>query len=142
VSRIDDLRTYLIANIGPYITARSTVPVPLAALTADYIHVGEYKPPNGTACLWLVDGEEESEFLTLNTRKIALPVAVYAFTSGATETVLKEQARQYAEAALDCLATYPEYDGIEGREHFNSVEGNEGMKATKIDLQFAYEETV
>lgn len=135
--RLDDIRTYLVANLLAFTAARS-----LAALTSDFIHVGPYQQPNGTASLWLVEGEEEAAPLSCSTREAILPVQVYAFTSGGTEAVNREQARQYAEAVLDCLGAYPEFIGLTGREHFDGVEGHEGMKATRIDLEFGYEENL
>jgi hypothetical protein len=135
--RLDDIRAYLIANLATFATARS-----LATLSSDFIRAGPYQQPNGTASLWLVDGEEEAAPLSCSTREAILPVQIYAFVSGGTEEALREQALQYAEAVLDCLGAYPDFVGLTGREHFDGVEGNEGMKATRIDLEFRYEESL
>ena len=42
---IDTLAAFLVANLNPFIAARSTVAVPLTAITADQVATREYQLP-------------------------------------------------------------------------------------------------
>jgi hypothetical protein len=140
--RIDDIKTFLVANLASYIAALSTTPVPLVSISAGSIFVSEFHDSVGTVSLSLVEGDEAIDQLTLNTREVRLPVVALVQVTGNTKATMAAQAVAYAQAILNCLKTYPEFSSITGRDNFVGVEANDNIKATRLDLEFLYTEAV
>lgn len=140
--RIDDIKTFLVANLATYIAALSTVDVPLVAIPAGSIFVREIHESVGKVSLSLDDGDEQIEQLTLNTREVTMPVMAVVQVTGATMSVMSAQAIAYAQAILNCLKTYPDFSRVVGRSNWDGVEANPNVKATKLDLEFIYTEAI
>lgn len=139
---LDELVTYLVANLPAQITAHSTTAVPLDAIPSTQIWPREFRDPNGSASIWLEPGEEESEILTCGTREVMLPISAYIFVQRDTEAQLRLKAYAYRDALQDCLAAHPDFVQVLKRDYFDGVEGINGVKAAKLDLEFRYEETL
>ena len=140
--RIDDIKTFLVANLATYIAALSTVDVPLAAIPATSIFTREVHEVVGKVSLSLDDDDEQIEQITLNTREVTLPVMVVVQVAGATMSVLAAQAIDYGQAILNCLKAYPDFSRVVGRSNWDGVEANPNIKATKLDLEFTYTEAI
>lgn len=140
--RIDDLASDIAARNASYVAALSTVEVPLVPITSAMIITREYREPTGNVMVFLDPQPEELEEHGPTFRIVRIPVHLYVFTQRAVESVLREQAQNYAQALLDCLEVNPYYFGLDGREYFDGVEGNENIKAAKLALTFKYEEAV
>ena len=138
--RIDDLASDIAARNASYVAALSTGPVPLVTITSAMIITREYRDPTGNVMVFLDPQPEEVEEHGPSFRIVKLPVHLYVFTQRNTETVLRAQAENYAQALLNCLEDNPYYFGLDGREYFDGVEGNENIKSAKISLIFKYEE--
>lgn len=139
---LDELVTYLVANLPAHITAHSTTPVPLEAISAAQIWAREYRDPNGSASIWLEPGDEESEILTTTTREVMLPISAYIFVQRDTEAQMRLKAYAYRDALQDCLADHPDFVQVIRRDYFDGVEGITGVKAAKLELEFRYEENL
>jgi hypothetical protein len=139
---VDDLKTYLVANVNPYIAARSTTLVPLAALTADQIYTRNYMLPAKGCTVFLDPQDEVAEPMTMGSFLYRQPVDVMVFTQGATEDQLRLRAAGYMAAVMDCLVKHPDFMGVEARVSYDGVEGKEDIKAAKTTVIFESEEAV
>jgi len=139
---IDDLSTFILANVNTYISARSTVLVPLVAVTADQIYTRNYELPAKNCTIFLDPQDETVEPLTMATFAYRFPVEIIVFVQGDTEAQLRAKARVYAGAVIDCISTHPDFMLIEARTAFDGVEGKEDIKAAKITAVFEYEEAL
>jgi hypothetical protein len=139
---IDDLATFITANINTYISTYSTPSMPLALLTADQIYTRNYALPAKNCTVFLDPQDETVEPLTMSTLAYRLPVDILVFTQGETEANLRAKARAYTYAVLDCIATHPDFMTVENRSAFDGVEGKDDIKASKITAIFEYEEAL
>lgn len=140
--RLDDIADDLASRNASYVAALSTVAVPLQTITSAQIARREYRDPVGKCTVFIDSGAEEVEELAPSFRVVTLPVDIHVFTMGATEAVLREQAAAYAQAILNCMAANPYFFSMISRDHFDGVEGKADIKATKLSIQFKYEEAV
>jgi hypothetical protein len=140
--KIDDIKAYLVANLGPFISDLSTGPVPLVAIPTERIFVSEYHEATGSVSLSLVEGDETIEEISLNTRQVTLPVVALVQVLGNTKATQAAQAVAYAQAIVNCLRIYPDFNTITGRDNFVGVEGKDDIKATQINLEFVYTEAI
>jgi len=138
--KIDDIKTDLVARNSTFVSALSTVGVPLVALTAAMMFTRDYQEPTGKVCVFIEAKPEEAEEITPSFSIVTMPVEITVFTQGASESVLREQAANYAQAIRNCLKLNPYYFEMTGRDDFDGVEGKPDIKATKISLTFKYEE--
>jgi len=139
---IDDLATYITANINTHIPTYATPSMPLAALTADQIYTRNYQLPAKNCTIFLDPQDETVEPLTMATFAYRLPVEIIVFTQGETEANLRAKARAYTYAVLDCIAVHPDFMTVEARTAFDGVEGKDDIKAAKITAIFMYEEAI
>ncbi|MCX7023050.1 MAG: hypothetical protein NT080_00340 [Spirochaetes bacterium] len=139
--RIDDIAADIVARNAAYVAALSTVGYPLVAITAAMLFTREFRDPTGKVSLFLEPQPEEMEEIGPGYRIATLPVDLTVFTMGYTEAVLREQARNYAQALLNCLMFNPYFFTLRSRDDFEGVEGKADIKATKLVLEFKYEET-
>lgn len=137
---VDDLATYLAANLNACIAARSTEAVPLVAMTADQIVTREYQLPAKKVGIFLDPGEETIEPLTMATVDVRLPVEIIVFTQGDTVALMRAKADAYMLAVLDCIGEHEDFFEVESRDRFDGVEGKEDIKAAKVAAVFRYEE--
>lgn len=137
---VDDLATYLAANLNACIAARSTEAVPLVAMTADQIVTREYQLPAKKVGIFLDPREETMEPLTMTTVDVRLPIDVIVFTQGDTVALMRAKADAYMLAVLDCIGEHEDFFEIESRDRFDGVEGKEDIKAAKVAAVFRYEE--
>jgi hypothetical protein len=140
--KVDDIITDIVARNASYVAALSTVGVPLVTITAAMIYAREYRDPVGKVSVFLDPKAEEVEELGPSYRISTLPVELTVFTTGATEAILREQAGNYAQALLNCLVLNPYFFTVRGREDFEGVEGKPDIKATRLQIEFKYEEAV
>lgn len=139
--KVDDLKTWLVANIGSYISALSTAPVPLTALTSAMVYTRDFVEPQQSPTLFLDPLPEEVEQLTMGKSLVTAKVDAYWFVArGATESVAREQIKNYTQAMLNALQTHVDYFGFEAREYFDGVEGKVDIKAARTTLIFRTEE--
>lgn len=139
--RIDDIAADLVARNASFVAALSTVGVPLTALTAKEVYTRNYDQPWGKVCVFLEALPEEFEEIAPSYAIATLKVECTVFVSGATEAVLREQAANYARAIAACFrAGNPYFFAVVGRDDFDGVEGKDDIKATKMTLEFRYEE--
>jgi hypothetical protein len=139
--RIDDLKTWLLANLSSYIAARSTVPVPLTAFDDATIITRDWVEPTKEKILFLDPQPDEIEPGTNRVNYVTETIEAYvAVTRGATEAVMGNQAQQYLSALLDCLKTHPDYFGDTAREYYSGLEGKPDAKGAKATLIFRFEE--
>jgi hypothetical protein len=132
--RLDDLKTWIAANIGSYVSALS-----LTAITSDQILVTSEELPGAKAVqLYLGEEPDEMEWLTMATKLVTWRVEAVWFCSLGTSQ--SDTARKYAEALVAALATHADFFGVESREHFAGAYGKADIKATKLILVFKYEE--
>ena len=140
--RIDDIKTFLVANLATYIAALSTVDVPLVAIPAGSIFVSEPHEIVGKVTLLLLEGDEQIEQLTLNTREVTLPVTAIVETTGATEATAAAQAVAYGQALLNCLKNCADFSRVTARENYVGIEAKRDIKGTRLDLEFVYTEAI
>jgi hypothetical protein len=138
--KLDDIAADLVARNESYVAAYSTVGVPLVTITAAMMVLREFKEPTGKVTVFLEAGQEEATEISPSFRIMTLPVTLTVFTMGATEAVLREQAANYAQALLSCLRLNPYYFSVTLRDDFEGVEGKADIKATKLMIEFKYEE--
>lgn len=139
---IDELETFVVANLNTYIAARSTAGAPLAAITADQVYTRDYELPAKKLTIFLDPQEETIEPLTMGSNDVRLPVHLLVFVQGETEALLRAKADAYMLALLDCVTTHEDFFGIESRDRFDGVEGKPDIKAAKVTAVFHYEEAV
>jgi len=139
---IDELSAFILANVNACIAARSTVQVPLVAITADQIYTRDYELPAKNCTIFLDPQDETVEPITMSSFAYRLPVEILVFVQGDTEAQLRAKARAYASAVLDCITTHPDFMTIEARTAFDGVEGKADIKAAKIVAVFEYEEAI
>jgi len=137
---VDDLKTYLVAYLNPFIAALSTTPIPLDSITAAKIILRDYQQPAQRMSLLLDDKPEEIESLTMTTNLVTTKIEAFFFVTGATEATAREQAKLYMDALLNCLAAHADFFTFEEREYFDGVEGKPDVKASRALLVFKYEE--
>lgn len=137
---IDTLAAFLVANLNPFIAARSTVAVPLTAITADQVATREYQLPAKKVGIFLDPQPETVEPLTMTTVDVRLPVEIIVFTQSDTIALMRAKGEAYMGAVRDCIATHEDYFELELRDRFDGVEGKEDIKAVKIVAVFRYEE--
>ena len=136
--RVDDLKTYLAANIAPHIASRTTAELPLVTPSVIEAHgFNEYVAPLMIA---LDEGTEESEWLTTTTRDTRQAVDVLIFVQGGTKEGDRARLPLYADAVIACLKTSPDYNGVKGREFYDGVEAKDDIKAAKVTFEFRWEE--
>jgi hypothetical protein len=138
----EELATYIVANSAAYIAARSTVGVPLVALETKQVYAGEYRQPSLKAEVFIeIDSSQtETEDRPVSGLYVQYIVDVYVFCLGATEAVLRQQARNYSLALYDCLSRHAEYMTTQETEAYEGVEGKPDTKAYKIRYMFESEE--
>jgi hypothetical protein len=139
---VDDLKTYLVANVNPCIAARSTQAVPLAALSEDQIYTRNYMLPAKGCTVFLDPQDEVVEPMTMGSFLYRQPVDIMVFTQGATEEQLRLRAGRYMAAVMDCLVKHPDFMSVEARVSYDGVEGKEDIKASKCTVIFEIEEAV
>jgi len=137
---IDDLTTYLVANLNGCIAGRSTPEVPLTAITEDQIASREYQLPAKKVGIFLDPQQETIEPLTMTTVDVKLPVEIIVFTQADTVALMRAKADAYMLAVLDCIGEHDDFFEIESRDRFDGVEGKEDIKAAKVVAVFRYEE--
>jgi hypothetical protein len=139
--KIDDIALDIVTRNSSYVSALSTVGVPLVALTAKQVYTRNYEAPYGDVCVYLEALPEEFEEIAPSYSIATMKVECTVFCSGNTEAVLREQAANYAKAIVNCLrAGNPYFFAMVARDDFDGVEGKEDIKATKVTLEFRYEE--
>lgn len=140
--KIDDLKAWILANITPFIAARSTVEIPLSAIVDAQIETRGFSEPGFPVALWLDDPlPEEIAPLTSSTVDVTWRVdAFWIVSRGATEIVARGQTEGYLLALIDCIKTHPDFFEYEGREFFDGFEGKLDIKASKVTLVFRFEE--
>ncbi len=139
---IDELATYIVANLNAYIALHSTTEVPLVAITSDQVYTRNYQLPEKNVAIFLDPQDETVEPLTMSTFVYRQPIEIIIFTQGDTESQLRAKARGYTYAVLDCIGAHPDFMSIESRTAFDGVEGKEDIKAAKIIAAFEYEEAI
>jgi hypothetical protein len=139
--KIDDIAADLVARNASFVTALSTVPIPLAPLTSENIYTRNYREPWGKVCVFIDTQPEEYEEIAPTFSIMTLSVEITIFTLGNTETVLREQAAKYRQAIVNCLKLNPYFFSIVSAEDFDGVEGKADTKASRVVLEFKYEET-
>lgn len=137
---IDDLASYLMANLNACIAARSTVAVPLIAINADQIVTRDYQLPAKKVGIFLDPQQETIDPLTMTTIDVRLPVEIIVFTQADTVALMRAKADGYMLAILDCIGEHADFFEIESRDRFDGVEGKEDIKAAKVVAVFRYEE--
>ena len=140
--RIDDIKTFLVSNLATYIAALSTVDVPLVAIPAGSMFVSEPHEIVGKVTLLLLEGDEQIEQLTLNTREVTLPVTAIVETTGATEATAAAQAVAYGQALLNCLKSCSDFYRVTARENYVGIEAKRDIKGTRLELEFTYTEAI
>ena len=138
--RVDDLKTYLAANIAPHIASRTTAELPLVTPTATMIEAHEFNELTGSLMLALDEGTEESEWLTTTTRDTRQTVDVLIFVQGGTKEGDRARLPLYADAVIACLKNSPDYNGVKAREFYDGVEAKDDIKAAKVTFEFRWEE--
>lgn len=139
--KVDDLKTWIVANTASYIAALSTVPIPLVSLTSAMVITRDFQEPQQSPTLWLDPLPEEVEPYTMAKYLVTAKVDAYFFVArGATESVARDQVKNYTQALLNALATHSDFFGYEEREYFDGVEGKADIKASKVTLIFKTEE--
>lgn len=140
--KVDDLKTWIVANTASYVAALSTVGVPLASITAGQVYTRDFLEPQQPVTVWLDPLPEEIEPLTMRTCQVTAKMELYVFVArGATEAVAREQTANYAQAIINALeGLHPDFFGFESREYYDGVEGKPDVKASKVTLVFKTEE--
>lgn len=139
--KIDDIATDLVARNSSYVAALSTTGVPLVTITAPMIFTRQFQEPAGKVSVFIEARPEEIEEFTPTYFISIMPVDIYVFVQGASQSVLREQATNYGSAILNCLKHNPYFMSLTARDDFEGVEGNEGTKACKLSINFCYEES-
>ena len=140
--RIDDIKTFLVANLAKDIAALSTTEVPLVSIPAGSMFVSEPHEIVGKVTLILLEGDEQIEQLTLNTREVTLPVTAIIETTGATEATAAAQSVAYGQALLNCLKTCADFSRVTERENYVGIEAKRDIKGTRLELEFIYTEAI
>ena len=134
--KIDDLVTYLVANLNGFITAQSMV-----TITAAQILTRNWVDPVQGVTLFLDPEPEEVEQLTMATVGVTAKVNAYWIVSrGYTEASAREATKSYMTALINCLKVHPDYFGFEARDYFDGVEGKQDVKASTATFIFKTEE--
>lgn len=140
VVKIDDIAADLVARNASFVAALSTTEVPLTALNAQQIYTRNYQEPLGKVCVFLDAQPEEFEEIAPTFSIATMRVEITVFTMGATEVVLREQAANYRQAIINCLKANPNYFSRVSGDDFDGVEGKSDIKASRVVLEFKYEE--
>jgi hypothetical protein len=142
--RIDDIVSDIVARNAPYVAALSTGPVPLTTLVAGNFKTRDLPPAiQGPVTVFVDAALEEMVEEAPSFRIVRMPVDIIVFAIGSTEAVMREQARNYAQAILDCLrAGNANFFNLTAREDFDGVEGKPDIKATRMNIAFMYEEAL
>lgn len=138
--RVDDIAAFIAAASAPYITAHSTVDVPLITPTAAMIQAHDYNEISGPLMIALEEGPRTSEWLTTHTRDVRQTITLYVFVQGATATKLRAQLSAYVAALSECLANYDDFNGVTGGDDYDGVEAKADIKAAKIEFELRWEE--
>ena len=138
----EELVTCIVNSSAAYIAARSTVGVPLTALASKQVYAGEFRQPSLKAEVWIdIDSTPvETEDRPVSGLFVQSIADVYVFCLGATEAVLRQQAKAYALALYDCLSVHPDFMLTQEVEAYEGVEGKLDTKAYRIRYQFESEE--
>jgi hypothetical protein len=139
--RLDDLKAFILANIGPFIAARSTPAIPLSGFSDATVVLREWKEPSQEKLLFLDPQPDQVEAGTNRVSYVTETIDAYVIvTRGAKEETLREQAKGYLAALVDCMKTHPDYMEFRGREYYDGIEGKPDGKGAKTTLVFGYEE--
>jgi len=139
--RLDDIAADIVARNAPFVAALSTVEIPLVTLAAASFVLREWRDPVTPVSVFLDARLEELEEEGAAYRIVKMPVEFTVCTSGSTEAVLREQARNYAQAILNCLrGGNPYFITFAEREDYDGFEGKPDTKVTRFVATFFYEE--
>jgi hypothetical protein len=139
--RLDDLKTWLLGagSLSTFVAALSTSPIPLTAFTDATIALREFSEPTQEKLLFLDPQPDEVGFGTLALSEVTETINAYVIvTKGGTEAVMRDQAANYLQALLDCLATHPDYMRITEREYYDGVEGKIDQKGARAKIVFSH----
>lgn len=144
---INALKSYILANWNGYITAASTVPVPLSQLAAVNLVCGYLDPdsrPDDLAVFILPD-VETYEPLSIETTMAECQISAYIVCKGGDQETLFTKALRYGESLQLMIAEHPTLGGtvVEIQtvlmDFYWGIDGNQDIKAVKVDFLINYE---
>lgn len=139
----DDLKTLLISNLPPFLTAAATTKIPLPAFTEKNITIGhvDLQKNNGAQELFIIPDRQSLSEVSLSSFEAFTPVEVLIVVRRADPDVLYRQCLRYAAAIKKMCNGAPE-NGVRVPEieFFEEVEGLKDVKAVSLTLEVITEE--
>jgi hypothetical protein len=144
---ITALKTFILANWNTYISAASTVQVPLAQLAAVNLCCGYLDPdsrPDDLAVFILPD-VETYEPLSIETNMAECQISAYIIVRGGDQELIFTKAMRYGESMQAMIAEHCTLGGTVAEiqttlmDFFWGIDGDQNTKAVKIDFIVNYE---